>query len=237
MLAILLTLLCAGGVMGARAAGRDNSPAVAAIFTLPDGKPCVESCLFGVLPGQTRHDEAVRLLQIHPLTRKFSVVSTSPYRIEGHADLIMMVSFNATPDGVVDEITLANYIRYSVPATDSLIDLPDNGTLGDIFGMFGQPDFLQMTNGGDPALIFNDAHVIARLFRLQGDRGRMLPRQPLSRLTVFRPTICGRDGFIYVFPRWIGMAHIRRYAYSTQSVDTFVRHINSAGGNFAPCNR
>src|SRR5262249_44610444 len=43
----------------------------ALLFTNPDGSPCSQPCLFGIRPGVTTYDEAVRLLKAHPLTRQY----------------------------------------------------------------------------------------------------------------------------------------------------------------------
>jgi hypothetical protein len=145
-----------------------------------------------------------------------------------------MISFNTTPQGLVDEITLARYIRYSRPQGDKTVLLPDPGTLGDALSRFGRPDFVQLTRGGDPSLIFANAGVIANLVRTHGGIDRIVFRQPLSRLTVFRRGACDKTTFPYAFLPWLGTAHLSRYS-TAYAVRHNVRPMSSASATFAPC--
>jgi hypothetical protein len=217
-----------------RAVGRGQLPQAEGIFTMPDGTACPRLCLFGVMPGITTAAQAATLLRAHPLIRDFDLISMQPFRIEGHNDWIMMISFNVTPDGIVDEITLARYIRYGQIKGDRLIPLPDPGELGDALNRFGSPDFVQLTQGGDPSLIFANAGVITNLVRTRGVPGRIVLNQPLSRLTLFRRVDCTDSAFDYSFLRWLGAAQLRRYSFS-HSITRAVRRMNSAGTTFAPC--
>lgn len=217
-----------------RAVGQGQLPQTEGIFTMPDGRACPRLCLFGVMPGETSAEQAANLLRAHPLTRDFDLISDVPFRIEGHNDWIMMISFNASTDGIVDEITLVRYIRYGQIDGDKIIPLPDPGTLGDALSRFGGPDFVQLTQGGDPSLIFASAGVITNLVRTRGVAGRIVLNQPLSRLTLFRQMNCTDRAFKYSFLRWLGAAQIRRYIFS-YSISRTVRPMNSAGATFAPC--
>jgi hypothetical protein len=217
-----------------RAVAQGQTPQAEAIFTMPDGAACPRLCLFGVVPGETTTEQAANLLRTHPLTRDFELISNFPFRIEGHNDWIMMISFNTSSDGIVDEITLARYIRYGQIEGDRLIPLPDPGVLGDALNRFGSPDFVQLTQGGDPSLIFANAGVITNLVRTRGVAGRIVLNQPLSRLTLFRNEACTDSAFDYSFLRWLGAAQLRRYSFS-RSITRAVRRMNSAGATFAPC--
>ena len=234
--ALTLTVLFTLAITLTRAIGQRQSPDAEAIFTTPDGTPCPQVCLFGVAPGQTTAEQAAAMLRAHPLLREFDVIGTEPFRVEGHNNWIMMISFNTTPDGIVDEITLTRYIRYGQIEGDKLIPLPDPGTLGDALSRFGSPNFVQLSTGGDPMLIFADAGVIVNLVRTRGEAGRIGLRQPLSRLTLFRRDACDAKAFDFSFLRWLGAAQLRRYLFS-YSVKRTVRLMNSAGATFAPCQK
>jgi len=70
----LFVVLCVviGGVQligRTQRAGPDTS--VETLFTNPDGTPCQRPCLFGVRPGETSYQTAIKLLQQHPFTSHF----------------------------------------------------------------------------------------------------------------------------------------------------------------------
>jgi hypothetical protein len=231
---LLSMLICTCGVVLTRWVGTRTLPALAAIFTTPDGLPCAQLCLFGVQPGLTTTPDAITLLTTHPLIRDFDVVSHQPFRLEGHADRIMMVSFNAAANGTVDEITVATYLRYGSKTGEVQHHLPDAVLLGDVLSTFGTPDFIQITNGGDPILSFVDKGVLASLIRTRTVNRHIMPRTPLSRLTLFRYQPCPDSAFIYVFPEWHGLAGFGYYA-RVNAIDTMVRRMDSQGATFAPC--
>lgn len=245
-LAALLMLLGVAGIGSARWVGSSTLPEMAAFFTLPDGRPCPRPCLFGISPGITSAADASALLMAHPLTQALTVVNYKPFRLEGKATHIVMVSFNAMPSGLVDEVTLSVYVRYGNTPAPNAPRLPDSGTLGDMLALFGVPNFIQITNGGDPMLAFFGSSVsaganaaphsgyLASLIRNRVVNRHIVPRTPLSRLTLFRYEPCPDSAFIYVFPQWQGLAGFRRYARG-KALETRVRRMDSQGATFAPC--
>lgn len=226
--------------------GNGTPPKVVALFTLPDGRPCQRPCLFGISPGVTTAADASALLLDHPLTAALTVVNQKPFRLEGKATHIVMVSFNEMPSGLVDEVTLSIYVRYGYTAEPDAPRVPDAGGLGDLLALFGVPNFIQITNGGDPMLAFFDgvppnattsapqSGYLVSLIRNRVVNRHIVPRTPLSRLTLFRYEPCPESAFIYVFPRWQGLAGFRRYARG-ESLETRVRRMDSQGATFAPC--
>lgn len=189
---LMLTLLCVAlalsSLMGmARVIGYGQPSQLWEVFTMPDGTPCRPLCLFGVTPAKTMPKEAVQLLRAHPLTRHLAQVSASPFRLEGQsANRIVMVSFNVTLDGVVDEITLATYVRYTLPPEAVPIAVPNGGVLGDLVSLFGAPNFVHLTTGTDPTLAYLDQRLMASLIRSQAVDRHLAPQMPISRLTLFR---------------------------------------------------
>ncbi len=236
----VVLLLCAAlalsSLMGmARVVGYGQPSQLWELFTMPDGTPCQPLCLFGVTPAKTMPDEAVQLLRAHPLTRHLSQVSASPFRLEGQsANRIVMVSFNTTADGVVDEITLSTYVRYTLPPEAVPMAVPNGGVLGDLVSMFGTPNFVHLTTGTDPTLAYLNQRLLASLIRSQTVDRHLTPQMPISRLTLFRYDACPTNAFIYVFLKWRGMAHIWRYGRG-QTVQRYVRRMASQGATFAPC--
>jgi hypothetical protein len=239
-LIVLITSVCAAAIGLARWRGSADPPTLAGVFTAPDGGACERPCLFGIYPGVTSAEQAAEALLTHPLTRTLTLVNRQPFRLEGKAEHIVMVSFNATPAGTVDEVTLASYVRYGVSTPQAGPPLPNSGTLGDMLARFGTPNFIQITNGGDPMLAFFDPDgapqggYLASLIRNRTVNRHIVPRMPLSRLTLFHYQPCSDSAFLYVFPQWQGLAGFRRYARG-KTLDTMVRRMDSQGATFAPC--
>jgi hypothetical protein len=229
----LSTALIAAGIIVSLRIGQQETVPFSVLFTRPDGSACDKPCLFGIQPGKTRSAEAIAMLRAHPLTQQFTQTGSAPFRMEGYADRIQIVSFHAKDSGVVDEITLATYRLYTLPVTTNAIALPNSGSLGDIVSAFGAPDFIQITMGSDPVVGFKQAGVLAALSSGQIDE-RLREGVPISRLTLFDYGVCPANSFVYVFPRWLGMADFRRYITGDTVLAT-LKHMNSAGANFAPC--
>jgi hypothetical protein len=49
-----------------------QSSQFAMVFTNPDGSPCKMPCMFGIKPGETKYEDAVKLLREHPITRSLT---------------------------------------------------------------------------------------------------------------------------------------------------------------------
>ncbi|MBX3062952.1 MAG: hypothetical protein KF726_08250 [Anaerolineae bacterium] len=233
-LTLILLLIHMLGVSLVRTLVHSVPTTLEKLFTSPDGMPCPQSCLFGVIPGVTTVTEAVRLLHDHPVTRAFHLVSEEPFRLEAHGDRILMVTFNPSPDGLVDEITLTSFVRYGSIVGETLDPLPPTSTLAEAISVVGNPDFLLLTTGGDPLLVYTDEHIALSLLRGTMKNRHMVPRTQISRLTVFRYSSCPPDAFEYVFQDWQGMTSLRGYIRAT-TLYLMVRRMASAGPSFAPC--
>ncbi len=229
---IVAALLVANGA--AHTVGNLNAVTYT-LNTNVDSQLCPTLCLFGVVPGVTSAAAATELLLRHPLLRGFDQISTDPFRIEGHNEWIMQVSFNVTADNLVDEITVARFLRYGHIDGERTMVLPEIGELGDVLPRFGHPDFVQLTRGGDPMLVFSSSGVIISLIRARGDPNGISLSQPVGRLTIFRRYKCPVNSFEYAFLPWLGVTQYRRYSF-TESITRWVRPMTSMGATFAPCN-
>lgn len=232
-LALGSMLLITAGVVAARFVGSTQTSALAALFTNPDGTACELPCLFGVRPGQTRAAEAIALLELHPLTRHFAITGRDPYRIQGEGDRIVMVSFNQSTDGLVADITLAAYVRYGQYHSGAP-SMAGYGALGDLLSIFGTPDFVQLTTGGDPVLGYAKHGIEIASARARAGMRRMTVDDELRRIVLFKAEKCSLDAFSYMFPRWLGFAHFSRYSHAP-TVETLVRRLNSPASSFAVC--
>lgn len=227
----ILTTLC---ILIARGVG-DRVPLSMAIwFTNPDGSACPTPCLFGVRPGVTDRETAIRTLQAHPFSHDFDLITLIPFRLERDGGSILMISFNTTPDGIIDEITLLNFVRYVVPLDAR--PSPAIGTLGEVVALFGAPEFVQLSTGGDPTFLYGDKQLIFSVGRAGlRSSGGLSVTMPISRFTVYRRAACSGSAFPYVFLEWRGLTTLPRYYAGASLVTTPIQPFKSAGFNSAPC--
>lgn len=200
-------------------------------FTYPDGQVCDQPCLFGVIPGLTTTREAARLVRSHPLTQAFTLISENPFRIEVDGEAIVMITFNGSDDGLIDEITVRYYQRHFV-AEDG-VQSPPPLPVGELLRAYGNPDFIQFTRGGFPTIGFVNQRVLAMLnYKFPSQQIRLATQ--LNRLTLFRENQCPVNAFTYNFPYWQGLAGIGQYA-GADTRPMWLRKLNSAGIDYAPC--
>lgn len=81
VLAVLLSVTLGGSIVTARDRGRLYSPPLVGVFTTADGSRC--TCLFGIQPGKTLFDDAIRMVEQHPLARQLFIARDDS--VEGSA--------------------------------------------------------------------------------------------------------------------------------------------------------
>ncbi len=142
--AVALTILAAAIVSAARWIGRYGRPlAVAAWFTNPDGATCERPCLFGIIPGETSYQDAIRLIEQHSLTR--SLVRRN---FEGESVLFATPSVGVViwgqPDGTVARVARLRFNNLDVGMPISLLR---DSSLVELILYLGSPT--NATYGGD----------------------------------------------------------------------------------------
>ncbi|MCS6872118.1 MAG: hypothetical protein NZ571_11755 [Anaerolineae bacterium] len=223
LLCSVLLLSALSGV--ARALGSGQSAEWRVIFTTPSGEPCHRLCLFGVMPARHTPEEAVEILQAHPLTRSWT--HSAPFRFEsrrsGHT---LAVSFSVFADGILDTITLSvERDAKSAPMTSPL-------QLGDLLSAFGAPDYLHLGAQIDPLLIYVPKRLMLNV--KLGEARRLTPESPIKRLTLFRFGICPSSAPLYTFSEWRGLTHQARQLASPL-VQRYVRRVFGAQVTLIPC--
>ncbi|MBX3065419.1 MAG: hypothetical protein KF726_20760 [Anaerolineae bacterium] len=141
-LTILTLALLTTAVGGSRAFGQRHQ-----VFTLADwlldsaGKPCAEPCILGIRPGVTSFDEALHLLQIHPLTHDLTMYTANRVEVMFLGDDVR-IGVVEDSDGLVYSIHLEPQRRdiSSVPAGAPTLRL----TLGELVNVLGAPDAFQL---------------------------------------------------------------------------------------------
>src|SRR5205809_660621 len=66
---IKLIAFCSVLICAAKAIGNLNENPLTGWFTNSDGSVCTMPCLFGIQPGITQYEDAIKIIQLHPVTR------------------------------------------------------------------------------------------------------------------------------------------------------------------------
>src|SRR5260221_9359246 len=160
-------------VYATRMIGGLHPSSAAVLFTNPDGSPCKLPCLFGIRPGETTVEEALRLLKTHPLTHSFAITSKSPLTLEGPVPGSSNVVFSVTPGGLVDVVILSANVLPRAPGTPPPAFLPETASIGDFLSIFGTPEMITGYRRGSTrvdytflkALIWVQARILSNRMR------------------------------------------------------------------------
>lgn len=151
-LALTLALLLGAAFMAVTVLARISPPPpYGGAFTFPDGTPCQRRCLFGARPGFTRYDEAVTLLETHPLTRNLirrERLSVIGMIFEGRE---MVVEIQGDARGLLTQISLhiePTVVQRMRSLSAEMPPLPETplkgGTLGGTIAWLGAPSTLDL---------------------------------------------------------------------------------------------
>jgi hypothetical protein len=205
-----LTLIFVASLLAVRLFGSLRPPSTLTLITsAPNGARCDHPCLFGIRPGLTSIDEAVRILHNHPLTRDATWQNDHTLQLAGPS---AYVAFSRTPDGMVDSITLTDNL------TDTGVHVPgslaDSYALGDLILAFGASS---VSLPGSNYFVVNvpEIGITAAAARPSNNRMQMQATTPLSMLmiSVFRP--CPTEPIIATVHPWLGFKTIRQYYRDT----------------------
>src|SRR5262249_34087493 len=81
-LVAIVAVIFVGATLAVHLVGGTRPMPVATLFSNPDGSPCQQACLFGIVPGQTTASDALLILKAHPLSRRVTFTDTEG-KIEG----------------------------------------------------------------------------------------------------------------------------------------------------------
>ncbi len=147
LLILALTGISATAVLGACVVGSPApgpQTAVMGIFSNPDGTPCRVPCLLGIRPGETRFDQAIVLIQTHPMTSNLNPVNRGRfYSFEGPG--MTLALFKATgSETEVGGIIWGLYPESGEPHSPDGRPSLDALRLGDLFAALGPPQDIQL---------------------------------------------------------------------------------------------
>jgi hypothetical protein len=199
-------LVLFGTVFLARAAGPPDNFGL--LFTYPDGAPCDGPCLLGARPGETMLDDAVRLLEAHPLTRHMVSVH-DPARdgvlFGGDSVGIGLIADSEGRLALIDILLeTPTHLRGQPLPPNPLRDT----NLAGILAAIGMPDFIEFTASASGPMLqsyYQDRRIFILTQRRDAsrvDRGDLLVFMYVSRQEApVRPSM---------YP-WYGLTRIRRY--------------------------
>lgn len=147
---VLFTTIFTLCIVGARGIGSLRHAPINDLFTEPDGSPCAALCLFGIKPGRMSADEAIHLLETHPLTRQLTIDpgdgggyltarrgSRTSITMSVMRGQVVWVQLDYVPEEVLP--------AQSITRADTLLDsLLMQVSRGDVVAFGGQPCFTSM---------------------------------------------------------------------------------------------
>ena len=101
---------------------RGQTNPFASMSMSPDGQACAMPCLFGIEPGVTTYQEAIRLLRQHPLTRQLQQIdsaTTNQITVVGNG---ITINLHSASSGVIRDVLMffvedTDTLTSSLPAT------------------------------------------------------------------------------------------------------------------------
>ncbi|RMF48882.1 MAG: hypothetical protein D6749_14580 [Chloroflexota bacterium] len=207
-LAIGLALMFGAAILVQRAA--PPTP-FALLFTMPDGTPCSRPCLFGARVGEMSYQEALALLDQHPLTRDLvrrKRVSTAAMLYEG-LELIVEVQADAW-DNLVQislhiEPTYTQRLRLQGEPLEALPHaLLRSGTMGETVAAIGVPDYVRL-DGGRELRLYYQFDGLTFYFARRNER--LNPTDTLTSIYMYAVPFPESSSLL----RWSGFTSSERY--------------------------
>ena len=125
LLAALLVVGLSAAVTAAQWIGT-GQPATgfAALFTNPDGSPCIMPCMLGLRPGETTKAAALRLLATHPATKRLQLSDLGRY-IKLTGEMNVAIWFNDAQAVSTIDLTFSSKQRPTLATTVAALGIPD----------------------------------------------------------------------------------------------------------------
>lgn len=216
---VALLLLFTALVSGAWLVGNTQSNPLDVLFAAPDGSPCPMPCLFGVRPGQMTVDEALQILQQHPLTRKMRrQVLDNGVALESDGLVLLIFSNDGT------RINWLNLEHYWLSTPDNPLPAPDprleaafeSAFLGNVVIYMGTPTGVEFEDRRNhlmlwsyyPDRMISFGHTLGR--DLDHERAFMDVNGSLLNLFVY-PTNKDTEYPEAGYTHWLGFTLVDRY--------------------------
>jgi hypothetical protein len=148
---LITTVVLSLGMVIARRIGAAQPPSsFALMFTNPDGTLCNMPCMFGIRVGETTEKQAIKLIQIHPLTRNLTQELGIDYArsLTDYSEGDSVVIFAGSIGGV--------FLRISKEKIVSDIDwsFHEPQKVGDVVALLGAPHLIRLNQVFEWATLF-----------------------------------------------------------------------------------
>lgn len=207
-LMLLLTFISTLLILATRLIGSVRpAMTLASVMSKLDGTRCDHPCLFGIRPGETSVEQAVQILNSHPLTRASKWLDDHTLQLTGPA---AYVAFSLTPDKMIDSITFTdNLDDPGIPVPGSLAD---SIQLGELISTLSIPNVL-LPGSNYFVLGFPAVGIIAATVRPLNVNTFMRPDTPLNLIMIYSVRPCPNENLITTFKvqPWIGFTTLKRY--------------------------
>jgi hypothetical protein len=224
-------------IVVARQIGAIRASPLVALFTYPDGSSCKLPCMFGVRPGETKFDDVIPILEVHPLARNLNVRSGDRILKVSQTTQRQWIFVVKSADGLVDVIDLISKDPFDQSAVNLPVNaraLPEAASIGDFISLFGSPDGVEISPAlGTGRMPFGwYTYAIAATcedpFTNQTFEARLKTNCLAYDIFVFRLTYCPPNITSRSFLAWHGFTTKQRYA----QLSTFQAAFRPAG---VPC--
>jgi hypothetical protein len=137
-IAIAMLFVCEVAVCTAKFLGSREVSPLALWLTDPDGRPCATPCLFGIQPGATKFDDAIKIMATHPVTRNLQKREVYENSVQLWNDSFSLL-FLRNRNGQVEAVVVQNHEEIS---------------LGELMANFGYPSDIRVGNYDSPNYYF-----------------------------------------------------------------------------------
>jgi hypothetical protein len=137
---IVVMSLFLAAIVGVRTVSAAQKSPIVALFSAPDGTPCVQPCMFGVRPGETSFNDGLLLLKEHPLLRGLEE------QLVLHDSGIQFVVFSGTGIRVTVLEDGNERIWHITVQIDLAKALTPIASTGEIVAFLGAPDLVLIDN-------------------------------------------------------------------------------------------
>ncbi len=227
-LALALLLLVISLLIVVRLLGARNSSPLASLFTNPDSSPCKLPCLFGVRVGEMTVDNAIKLIETHPVARDFQLDSGGRTIKPGKAAKSPIMLVEGTGDGLVRMVNLtSSRWFYNIPDDPNELALPMAASIGDFISLFGAPDNLQTTYWDSGRLNYVWVRLEPKVAlgigillpgAARGSEGRLDSHHPMAYLILSDDDCAPDDRSLlgHTWQSWYGFITRDRYGHHAQ---------------------
>ena len=160
LLVSVIVIVCAGPLFGVKLAESRQESELSKWFEDTYGIACTQPCLFGITPGVTRYDDALKMISQHSETRSMQKGAANSFG-SVFGDERFSIMLTQTQNGYVGDITITNNVDYFTP-----IVAPDYFKLGQLIAAVGSPSHITLGDYGSSPdyYFFFEGRLVAQVW-------------------------------------------------------------------------